>query len=1692
MRHKHFPLNELSLYAAVVASLWLAPKAQAKYIGGDPPKCATCPCTGCTRPSVSERSNTTSSVSRTEGNVTEQVSIATVRSSTGPTLDLSVTYNSYNADGSRATVNTVLGYGWTHSYNIFLFGQLGALFRYDGDGRVTRYKLGPNGTFIAATGYFETLTQSGTTFTLTQKDQTKYTFMPIPGTPFLVNGPAFRLTQIKDRNGNITTLTYSGGNLKSVTDTYGRAITFTYNAQNQISSVKDPAGRVTTFQYDSTGHLLTKINDPIPHSIQYTYDTQYQLTTKTDQDGRLFRYSYDSNGLPVAVYDANGTGPATLSNPGEWATDATQLAMNQLRVYVPSTTTNTDGRGNAWKYIYDSNGYLTQTVAPDGATTTYAYDPATLQLASMTDANKHPSNYQYDANGNRIQMTDALGHVTKYTYDPVFNRLTSRTDPRGRVTMYTIDPANGNRTKETDPLGSMNQWTYDSHGNLLAFTDKDGHTTTYQYDAFGNRTKITDPVGNMTTMTYDPVGNMTSMTDARLNTTSFQYDGLNRLTVVTDATAHTDQTFYDGEGNRAKTIDRNGHSTSFQYDLRQRLIQTTDALGHPETYAYDANDNRVSLTDRNTHTTSYRYDVQNRLTNITDALGDITITTYDGVGNVISVTDADGHTTSYSYDPLNRRSTMTDAAGDKTQYFYDTGTFSVSVRGVTCNQCGATPGSSLVTEQIDPDGSAGLHAGVTFYKYDALDRLIIQVRKVNCIGAGCPDTIVGTTCPEIVDSNDAVTSYAYDPVGNRLSLTEPDCNTTTYAYDPDNRLITETNAAGDVTNTSYDPVSNVKTVTAPTLNVTTNIYDALNRLIEVDDSVGLVATYGYDPVGNRTSQGDGDGHITTYAYDPLNRLIKQADPLGKSTQYQYDFVGNLTEVIDRNLNPTIYTYDAINRRLTMTDALGNLTQYQYDPVGNLTKLTDANGHATQYFYDPVNRPLQEIYADGLSRFFAHDNVSNLIKRTDQIGQVTNYTYNDLYFLTSRTYPSAINDTFTYDLSGRMLSGQRGTWLDTFTYDGANRITQTVQNGHAISYIYNVPGRIRTLTYPGGRVITEHTDARARMDHIDDVASPPPIVQYTYDLANNVLSRNYRNGTTSSFSYNANNWTTSMAYNNPATFEGFSYTYDNEGNKQFEQKTHDSSHSECYAYDSTYRLISYKVGSLVGSCVPAPVTQTSYNLDPVGNWTSKTTDGVTQNRMHNATNELIKIDSTSLIYDDNGNLTNEGTYTYTYDEENRLTKATRNSASAVVGQYQYDALNRRVQKIANPAGTLSIVQYFYDDARIIEEQNGAGITQATYVYGNYIDEVLTMNRGANTYYYHQNALGSVEAITDQTAAPVERYSYDAYGFATMTNGAFNPIPPNAWGTPHSAIGNPWMFTGRQLDEETGLYYYRARYYDPVKGRFLQRDPLEYLDGANLYEYGDDNPIRFGDPTGFTPLTGEARSETFKRIQAGISDKGYPSRVPEWANGDQCYWEAELRDCRVTKSDLSRVKPTGVRVEEIIDERTEEVSLTVKSSVEISRKYGVKTPGGVVEADVTIKHAVEEAKKIARKWGTKVSMQFYVVSGRAIWTERCKLVYVRRCKADPERIKGQEIWTDYCAQEYYRSIAPWRAEKYRTMWLQARAALENLKTNFSPTGETIEIGDRDFEYDQDISFLMLSMPGPGPGPGMVPPVVGQPAK
>ena len=1452
---------------AVLATVLLSPQVgQGQFIPSDPPSAELPPaappppghCASCG--ALQDEDYDNSSISLTEGNAGQKGSGGQARSGFGPTLDFYFTYNTYDADGSRnmftkqpGQIDTVMGYGWTHMFNDLLFTQHdGDMFRLEPNGRITRFALQTNGTYLTSPGYFETLVKNNDgSFDLTTKYQTDYHYASVPNTPFVLGtGPVMRLMSITDRNNNVTSLAYdASGDMTTVTDTYGRTFTFGYNSNHHVSSATDPLGNTTTFGYDSTGHQLQTITDANGKTTTYTYDALRQTASKVDRDGRLFTYTYQ-NHLPYSETDSAGNPFYSLTNSDNWAINLFQTFATYVRVYIPATTSKTDGRGNVWQYTYDSNAHPLTVTAPDGTITTYTYDPATLQVASVTDADGNTTSYTYDARGNMLTRTDALGHVTTYTYDSMFSQLLSMTDPQGRVTTYTID-SHGNRLSETDPLHNTARWTYDSHSNILSSTDKDGYTTTYNYDTYGSLITVTDPLNEITSYTNDIMGNRLSMTDADGNLTKYQYDPLYRLTLITDALEHTKQYYYDGEGDKIELVDENGDATSYAYDLRQRLVTVTDALGGTMRYAYDGNDNKLTMTDQNGHTTNYTYDVQNRLTQVKDPLNYITSYTYDPVGNRLTETDANGHTTSYLYDQLNRRKQKTDALGEVTMWNYDmTGLGNCPIPPGPCS--GPTLGSSLITKQTDGNGK------VIYYAYDGLDRLIVEDHKQ------------GNTNYEI-DPNDAVTIYTYDPNSNRLSWQQPDGNMTNYTYDKVNRQLTMVQVqTGDTTTYTYDAFGNVKTVTAPDLNLTTYTYDILNRRISETDSDGPVSTTSYDAVGNVTGTTDGDGNLTTYNYDALNRRITMTDPLDKMTQYSYDPVGNLLQVLDRENHPTTYTYDADNRRTTITDAQPATTTFQYDPVGNLLSVTDANNHTTSFTYDKVNRKLTETYPDLSNNtiIWTYDMVGNVLTRTDQKSQLTTYAYSDLYFLLSRSYPSGV-DSFTYDLSGRVLTGNttRGFgWNESFQYDGSDRLTQSVQNSKTISYVYNIPGRTRTLTYPGGRNIVEQKDFRDfRLVNVNDGTQnnpgQTPIVQYTYDFSNNPLTRGYRNSAIQTSNFNPNNWVCSITDTvGTQLIVGFTYAYDNEGNKFYEQKLHELGRSEAYTYDSVYRLINYQVGQLTASPPPNcpgslgvqnPVTQTSYNLDLLGNWNSKDTNGVIQTRTHSPSNEITAINAAPVVSDFDGNTTMYGTSGYSYDEENRLIKAVSGPLGTTVGKYQYDVFGRRVSKIDN-FGNQTL--YYYDGWRTVEEQNVAGMTQATYVFGNYLDETITMDRGGHTYYYSQNALWSVFALTDSSGAGVEGYYYDAYGYQTVvlpgTDGILDFGPDDVYvpGAP-SSVGNPFMFTGQRFDPETGLLYYKNRHDSTFFGRFMQREPLDYDTGDNnLYEYVGGRPTFAVDPIG----------------------------------------------------------------------------------------------------------------------------------------------------------------------------------------------------------------------------------------------------
>ena len=159
-------------------------------------------------------------------------------------------------------------------------------------------------------------------------------------------------------------------------------------------------------------------------------------------------------------------------------------------------------------------------------------------------------------------------------------------------------------------------------------------------------------------------------------------------------------------------------------------------------------------------------------------------------------------------------------------------------------------------------------------------------------------------------------------------------------------------------------------------------------------------------------------------------------------------------------------------------------------------------------------------------------------------------------------------------------------------------------------------------------------------------------------------------------------------------------------------------------------------------------------------------------------------------------------------------------AGLVASYTYDAFGRRTQKFV-ASGSVSTIYYSAGQQVVQEFVNGAGTASASYTYGDGIDERLTMNRGGNLYYYHANRLGSVYLLSNSAGGIAERYSYTPYGSVTVSNSTYTSSPGTV-----SSVGNPYLFTGRELDPESGLYNYRARTYDPVQGRFKQLDPVGF--------------------------------------------------------------------------------------------------------------------------------------------------------------------------------------------------------------------------------------------------------------------------
>jgi len=215
------------------------------------------------------------------------------------------------------------------------------------------------------------------------------------------------------------------------------------------------------------------------------------------------------------------------------------------------------------------------------------------------------------------------------------------------------------------------------------------------------------------------------------------------------------------------------------------------------------------------------------------------------------------------------------------------------------------------------------------------------------------------------------------------------------------------------------------------------------------------------------------------------------------------------------------------------------------------------------------------------------------------------------------------------------------------------------------------------------------------------------------------------------------------------------------------------------------------------------------------------------------NELSAARRASIASDDlNGNAITKndstGITTYGWDYENRLSSVTLPASGGTVS-FSYDPFGRRIKKAS--ASTTSI--FAYDGDNLIEETNASGAVVARYSQGLNIDEPLAMLRSSATSFYHADGLGSITSPANTSGSLAQTYTFDSFGKQTASSGS---------------LTNPFQYTGRESDPETGLYYYRARYYDPATGRFLNEDPIGFEGDTNFYGYGYNNSTNYVDPSG----------------------------------------------------------------------------------------------------------------------------------------------------------------------------------------------------------------------------------------------------
>jgi len=1044
----------------------------------------------------------------------------------------------------------------------------------------------------------------------------------------------------------------------------------------------------TTHEYDAYGNVIKKI-DPRGHDTQFIVNQLDQVVREISREvtaGEGVRYQRDT------YYDAND---------------------NVVRVDVQ----NIDDQGilqpnTHYTTVYEFetlNRVIRQCAECGEHTGSIPGPPEEPTCEGLPEEDFATTEYEYDANRNRtlVRYGEAVNgndpdNVVQTRYDErdlVFREIRAPGSSMQSSSQYDYD-GNENRLKTSrglEDVPRVTSETYDGYDRLVSSTDPMGNVTSYHYDANGNQTEkrvdgeLVDAAGGS--------GNV------RLLANTYVYDEMDRLIDLEEAFFDTETqapigdglavtvTEYNDNSQVVRVVNDNGHEVAMTYDTANRELAVTDAPGNSRQYTYDANSNLVTLTE----------------------------TEKPDLGGPDEI-----YYTNYTYDGLDRRIRTENNIGSTTEFGYDS--------------------RNNLTLTVDAE------AQESRYSYDGLDRRIEVVYDLDGDGADGDDP-------------DVVIALSWDDSSRLTARTDDNTNTTGYEYDSLNRLTARQYADGTARTYTYDVHGNQVTVTDGNGSVAAVQYDLNNRPVRRDITPGpgvsgdiTFEDLGYDGMSRLVAAADDDSAWTA-AYDSRAKTIRETLN-GRLTVSQFDGVGNELETLQPGGRLITRTFDDLERVKTVSDGGGLIATYDYVGPTRVARRDNGNGTRTEYTYDglPPNPPddygvrmivgtTHSVISGGQiidQRSYTWDRLSNKTQRRDLRAGGPQWTHDYAYDALSRLVQSAITDG-------------GGTMLRTADYDFdgvGNRIA--VEGGPDAGFYFMDP----TLPEPGDRQMNQYTLI--------------PAGRRTYDANGNLIG---------------------MAA--PGDCDG-------DGHVDLDDFGGEDGFHEC----------------LAGPDVAVEPQCACYDLDGSGSV------------------DLGDFALFQRFFTGPGLMTG---FVMTYDYRNQMVEY-EDLAAGRHHTYSYDPLGRRIGRTLDAYGLPEVTQYCYDQWQVVEELDEFGLTQASYVYGSYIDEVLTMRRGGEDHYYHADDLHNVMALTDAAGGVVERYEYEDYGRPTLPTAfedfADSPIDWSFLGEAyHEAVDQVarLMISGKK--GKAGAVFFSATGYEvggfEVEFDFLVTDPAgSFLDESGL--------------------------------------------------------------------------------------------------------------------------------------------------------------------------------------------------------------------------------------------------------------------